>query len=270
MLSWIREIDRLIRGDLTRQADLARGGGELRLPMAPLVVGTVLLGASYGFFMGWFRAFGDHDDGRYAQALSSMVKVPMLFVLTLLVTLPSLYVFNALLGCRLSFASTLRLLIAAIAVSLAVAASFGPILAFFTLSTTSYPFMVVLNVGLLGVAGIVGLWFLLQTLKKLSMRVEEEVIVNARGDTGNAGEAGGAAYGSRVHLRENPVGVFYFWVIIFGVVGAQMGWLMRPFIGHPSAEFQVFRSRNGSFISGLFENLNELAEPEGKRPASHP
>ena len=70
---------------------------------------------------------------------------------------------------------------------------------------------------------------------------------------------------ARVHIRENPVGVFYFWVIIFGVVGAQMGWLMRPFIGHPSAEFQVFRSRNGSFISGLFENLNELAEPEGKR-----
>lgn len=258
MLSWIREIDRLIRGDLTRQADLSRGGGELRLPMVPLVVGTILLGASYGFFMGWFRAFGDHDEGRYAQALSSMVKVPMLFVLTLLVTLPSLYVFNALLGCRLSFASTLRLLIAAIAVSLAVAASFGPILAFFTLSTKSYPFMVVLNVGLLGVAGIVGLWFLLQTLKKLSMRVEEEAIDPAVGVSEST---------PRVHIRENPVGVFYFWVIIFGVVGAQMGWLMRPFIGHPDADFQVFRSRNGSFISGLFENLNELAEPEGKRPA---
>ena len=35
------------------------------------------------------------------QVLASMVKVPLLFYLTLLVTLPSLYVFNALVGSRL-------------------------------------------------------------------------------------------------------------------------------------------------------------------------
>ena len=47
-------------------------------------------------------------------------------------------------------------------VNLAVAASLGPILAFFTLSTTSYAFMIVLNVALLGISGFIGLRFLLR------------------------------------------------------------------------------------------------------------
>jgi hypothetical protein len=246
MLSWLREIDRLIRGDLTRQPDPDQG--QLRLPLRALITGTVILGASYGFFMGWFRAFGDQDQGRYLQAVSSMVKVPLLFALTLVVTLPSLYVFNALLGCRLSFASTIRLLMAAVAVSLAVAASFGPILAFFTVSTTSYPFIVILNVALLGVSGIVGLWFLLQTLQRLANASGEATIGDAAGPPSHAGQT----------RPDNPIGVFYFWILIFGIVGAQMGWLLRPFIGHPRATFQIFRERSGSFIGGLLQNLDQL------------
>src|ERR1041384_3079230 len=97
-----------------------------------------------------------------------MIKLPALYLLTLLVTLPSLYVFNALLGCRLSFGATLRLLVAAVVINLTVAASFGTILGFFTLCTRSYPFMILLNVVLLGVAGLVGLGFLLDALRRLS------------------------------------------------------------------------------------------------------
>ena len=45
-----------------------------------------------------------------------MLKVPALFLLTLIVTMPSLYVFNALVGSRLTFLSVLRLLVASLAV----------------------------------------------------------------------------------------------------------------------------------------------------------
>jgi hypothetical protein len=38
----------------------------------------------------------------------------------------------------------------------------------------------------------------------------------------------------------------------------QMGWLLRPFIGHPNAAFQWFRPRSGNFFQGLFENLQRL------------
>ncbi len=84
---------------------------------------------------------------------ASAVKVPMLLFLTLLVTFPSLYVFNALVGSRLSFGAVVRLIVAAMGVVTAVLASFATILVFFTLSTTSYAFMVLLNVVMFSLAG---------------------------------------------------------------------------------------------------------------------
>ena len=44
------------------------------------------------------------------QMLATILKVPLLFLLTLIVTFPSLYVFSALSGSRLSAGATLRLL----------------------------------------------------------------------------------------------------------------------------------------------------------------
>src|SRR3712207_6474413 len=92
----------------------------------------------------------------FLQMLASAAKVPMLFFLTLLVTFPSLYVFNALVGSRLAFATVTRLLLAAVAVTMAVLASFGTIVVFFSLCTTSYPFMVLLNVAMFAAAGLLG------------------------------------------------------------------------------------------------------------------
>ena len=98
-----------------------------------------------------------------------MVKIPLLFYLTLLVTLPSLYVFNALVGSRLTLATVVRLLVASLGVMVTVLASLGPIVAFFSVSTTSYPFMLLFNVVVCGVSGGLGLSFLLQTLHRLSI-----------------------------------------------------------------------------------------------------
>jgi len=53
--------------------------------------------------------------------LVSALKVPLLFFLTLVVTFPSLYVFNTLTGSRLTGESVLRLLVASSGVMLAVA-----------------------------------------------------------------------------------------------------------------------------------------------------
>src|SRR5262245_42074759 len=117
------------------------------LELQRLLFLAVALGATYGFFMGWYAVTlhlgTGHVDG-FLQLLVGMIKLPALFLCTLGVTFPSLYVFSALAGVQLSLLATLRLLVSAIVVNLAVAASLGTILAFFTLSTTSYPFMVVL------------------------------------------------------------------------------------------------------------------------------
>jgi hypothetical protein len=63
----------------------------------------------------------------------------------------------------------------------------------------------------------------------------------------------------RRHPPRSPANaVFYIWVVIYGLVGAQMGWLLRPFIGHPALEFQWFRAREGNFFIGLYNNLRQL------------
>ena len=52
--------------------------------------------------------------------------------------------------------------------------------------------------------------------------------------------------------------VFGCWIVVFGWVGAQMGWVLRPFIGDPEAEFQWFRQRESNFfeaVAGAIESL---------------
>src|SRR5215510_3271889 len=143
---WLKQLDTLLRGERTT-LDALRGG-IIDVPMRVFVPLAVGLGCIYGFCMGWFAMTA--RAGAWMQLIASTVKLPALFLLTLLVTFPSLYVFNALVGCRLGFLAALRLLVAAVVVNLAVGASLGPILAFFTLSTSSYTFIVLLNVVLLG------------------------------------------------------------------------------------------------------------------------
>ena len=163
----LQELDRILRGEATSAAALERSG--LSIPLASLVATSVGLAATYGLCMGFYGLFGRSEpEGR--QALADAVKVPALFLLTLVVTFPSLYVFNALVGSRLRIGELARLLAAAMGVTTAVLAAFGPIVAFFSLTTTSYPFVVLLNVATFAVAGGFGSTFLLRTMEKLNAR----------------------------------------------------------------------------------------------------
>src|SRR5262245_2392138 len=126
--SW-RLLDRILRGEATRATELR--DGRLTFPVFGLSVVGVVLAGVYGACMGCYSIFRALDGltmpGDFRQLLASTVKTPLLFLLTLIVTFPSLYVFNALVGSRLTFTSVLKLLIAALGVNLAVLASLGPI-----------------------------------------------------------------------------------------------------------------------------------------------
>jgi hypothetical protein len=206
------------------------------------------------------------------QVVASMVKVPLLFYLTLLVTLPSLYVFNALVGSRLSLSTVIRLLVASLGVIVTVLASLGPIVAFFSVSTTSYPFMVLFNVLVFAVSGVLGLTFLLQTLHRLNVaetrRPQPDAIVRETSEPGGSAEgvepAGPREVIGPLEPLENRVlsghvkTVFRLWVIVFGLVGAQMGWVLRPFIGNPNMPFTFFRGRESNFFMAVLQKLGEL------------
>ena len=123
----------------------------------PLVVCAILLGIAMASFMGLYAVATRAPPSGCAVGSFRHIKVPALFFLTLVVTFPSLYVLSALFGVRLGPADTFRLILVPITVNLAVLASLGTITTgFFTLSTTSYEFMKLLNVFFFGVSGLIG------------------------------------------------------------------------------------------------------------------
>jgi hypothetical protein len=261
---WLKALDDVLRGEATRPDRLR--DQQLDVPAGGLVVVGVVLGMVYGFFMGWY-ALVNRQPAEFGQVLATMVKVPALFFLTLLVTMPSLYVFNALVGSRLSLLAMIRLLIAALAVTLAVLASFGPIVAFFSITTTSYHFMVLLNVLIFTVAGILGLLFLLQTLRRLAPvqparpAPSPPAVASTPGEPPMvlAVEAAGAL--DRLQPREPVRGVravFLCWIVVFALVGAQMSWVLRPFIGSPDEPFTLFRPRASHFFEATWHTLVRL------------
>jgi hypothetical protein len=281
MLRWLKETDRVLRGEVTRMAALR--GEQIEVSAVGLSVVVLLLALLYGACMGCFALFRP-EGPNYMQWVATTVKMPLLFFLTLVVTFPSLYVFNALVGSRLNVVAVLRLLIAALATNLAVLASLGPIVAFFSLSTTSYHFMLLLNVVVFAVSGALGLGFLLHTLDRLNVAPRQSPPlprptpgVPAGGQPPDAqhlaaqlAEAGAppqaaaaAELGPLDRLPGHVMGrqvktVFNCWVIIFGLVGAQMGWVLRPFLGAPGAPFQWLRMRESNFFESVFRTFLHL------------
>jgi len=278
MFHWLKQLDRLLRGEATRPEAL--GDGTIQVQAGGLAVLIVLLGALYGLSMGSFSLLKEvppelsDPNGRYLQLLATTIKVPALFYLTLLVTFPSLYVFNALVGSRLTVPSVLRLLIASLAVNLAVLASLAPIVLFFSLSTKSHAFILLLNVAVFSVAGVLGLMFLLQTLHRLTS-IEGQRLSAARKVPAHQPAASTAADepDSLVVLAEDPTAldmppgqtlgrhtrlVFNCWVILFALVGAQMGWVLRPFVGNPNLPFEWFRERQSNFFEAILRTVSAL------------
>jgi hypothetical protein len=246
MWEWIKHLDRLLRGEATSLPQLQ--SGTINFPLVGLSIIIIILGAIYGACMGLFAITGS-GNGAAMQIPASMIKVPALFFLTLVVTFPSLYVFNALVGSRLTFASTLRLLIGSLAIMLAVLASLGPIVAFFSISTTSYQFMKLLNVIVYTISGFLGLAFLLQTLHRIS-------IAQAPANLTKTPENAGALDRISAHvLGPHVKTVFRIWLVVFGMVGAQMAWVLRPFIGRPDIAFTWFRPRESNFFQALFDQI---------------
>ncbi|HEV2292329.1 MAG TPA: hypothetical protein VGR35_00645 [Tepidisphaeraceae bacterium] len=270
MMNALRQLDRILRGDATRLSELRTG--RIEIPAGGLALTLTALGVFYGACMGAFAITGS-GSGNALQILASALKVPALFLLTLAVTFPSLYVFNALVGSRLRAESLLRLLAAAMAVMMAVLASMGTIVLFFSFSTTSYPFMVLLNVAVFAISGFLGLSFLLQTLHRISIAEQQPHVASLQAPPAqppplpDASPAPmpappanpGALDRTEGHVLGRDVKtVFRIWVIIFGLVGAQMSWILRPFVGDPNLKFTWFRSRESNFFIDVMEKIRDL------------
>src|SRR4029453_9691961 len=224
-----------------------------KLIMRMLLTSVISL-AAYGAVLG--------ASNSWLQALVSTIKLPLLFLSTLAICLPTLYLFNLVFGARLSVLQTCALIMVAITVTAVLTFAFAPISLFFLITARSYAFFKLLNVGILILTALVGLRFLTAGMRALnehiivvsrlsgqvgvSASLPERELVSAtvgggsgeratqpptKGDAPTARQkqkpnASNAAKpkASQPAAGERPASMmlFYVWILLFGFVGTQL------------------------------------------------
>jgi hypothetical protein len=192
--------------------------------MTSLLISSSVFFAVYGAIIG-----ASHSA---LQAASSAIKLPALYLITLLVCLPTLYIFNVLFGSRQSLSQHFTYLLTTVSVISLLLCGFAPVALFFLITVNDYSFFLLLNVGIFALTGIMGISFLYQVMKPV-------------------GE-GDDTKGVRVRTK-----ILQFWLVLYGFVGSQLGWTLRPFFGS-SNTFELFRAREGSFFTGVFTAFSQL------------
>jgi len=201
-----------------------RQGQDLKAKIRAMFISSIAFLALYGAVMG--------STSSLWQALSSAVKLPLLFLATLIICAPTLYFFNLIFGSNQSLSQNIALMLTAITVTAVVLLSCAPIVLFFLLTSSNYQFFKLLNVGVFTVAGIIGVLFLVQGMR----------LVSASGTEGA---------GARLM-------VVRLWILVYAFVGSQVAWTLRPFIGAPTMNFELFRQLGGNFYTNIFASLGEL------------
>jgi hypothetical protein len=201
-----------------------RDGIGLRTKMKSMLVSSIAFFALYGAVMGSTHSLW--------QTMSSAVKLPVLFIATLFVCVPSLYFFSLLFGSNQSLSQNLAVILTAITVTSVLLLSCAPITLFFLLTTTHYQFFKLLNVAIFSVSGLMGVVFLYQGMKVVS--------------------------GAEVEGATTRKWVLIFWLFVYAFVGSQMAWTIRPFIGAPGIPFELFRQLGGNFYTDILHSVSEI------------
>jgi hypothetical protein len=206
----LRLADNVLRGE---SAWRGRGLTMRRPALASLAIGIVVFGMFYGGVMGMY---GGAQGLRLLQVIYSAVKVPILLVATFLLSLPSFFVINTLLGLRSDFSRVLQALVATQTGLTVILAALAPITAFWYISGSDYQFAILFNGCMFAVASLSAQWILRRDYVPL--------------------------------IRDNPKHRWMLraWLLIYVFVGIQMAWVLRPFIGNPIQPVQFFREGSWS------------------------
>jgi hypothetical protein len=210
-----------------------------------MLISSTFAMAIYGIVLG--------SSNSTLQAISSAIKLPILFLLTLAICLPTLYLFNLVFGARLSIAQALALVLTAMTVTAMLTLAFAPISIFFLITAPDYDFFKLLNVAILTITGSVGLNFLISGMRRMNVLNAAQAVQTSDQSEQLASESGMAS-------QECPVsmGLIYLWVLLYGFVGTQLAWTLRPFFGDPEQSFAIFRTIKGNFYVNIVRSLANL------------
>lgn len=200
------------------------------------LVAVLVLAALYGVAMGAasFRMGFWHG---VEQVISSGIKVPLLYLLSLAVCFPVLYFVIVLLGSRLSFLQTLVLILMALVLNCILLAGCAPIVLFFTFTDSSYEFIKLLHVVIFVFSGA---WAMQALWHGLTAMCEKWNL-----------------------YPKQAVRILQVWILVYGFVGTQMAWSLRPFVGSPDRKFQVIRTtQDGNFYQMIWRSIVQLGRDD--------
>ncbi|BCJ35904.1 hypothetical protein Athai_34070 [Actinocatenispora thailandica] len=217
------------------------------------------------------------------QAVASAVKLPILLLVTLVICLPTLYLFNLVFGARLSIRQAVALVSVAVTVMSTLCLAFAPISLFFLVTAPHYSFYKLLNVAIMALTAFVGLKFLVGGMRSMNQPTSAPPVpvapvpaaqpvaamVGAEPDGQPAALPGAAAAGHPAPTngtapmrpappapeRQASMALLYVWIVVFGFVGTQLAWTLRPFVGSPGEPFAIFRHIEGNFYVDIVRTL---------------
>ncbi len=197
----------------------------LQRKISSLTVSSSIFFAIYGGIIGASHSF--------PQALSSAIKLPAFYLLTLIICFPTLFFFNVLFGSRSTFLQHFVVLLTAVSVISVLLFSFAPVALFFLITTPdSYQFFKILNVFIFGITGSFGVKFLYEGMQLLSQQDE---------------------IGKKTRTT-----ILRSWLFLYAFIGMQLGWFLRPFFGSPDSKFELFRKVQGNFYLDIMSAIAEI------------
>ena len=180
----------------------------------------------YGFLVGLSKS--------PLQAISSAIKVPILFLSTMAFCLPALYFFSlALLGTPLKMIQVLAVVLSGIAVSAFLLLGLAPVTLFFVLTSTNYAFFQLLAVGFVGLSAWIGVYFLWRGMTSVETTRDDSL----------------KGLGNRILL---------LWILLYAFVGTQMTWRLSPFIGKPGDPFYIVRPSRDNFYVDVVRAVQQV------------
>jgi hypothetical protein len=165
----------------------------------------------------------------FLQALSSAVKLPILFICTLIICIPTLFIFNSLFGSKRNIGEVLGVSLVSLCTTALILFGFFPVALLFRLTTKNYFFFLTLNVFFMAISAFIGIKSFYQAYDKFPEQ-----------DTSN----------SEMRLK-----FLRIWFLLYAFVGTQLAWSLRPFFGTPDTAFVLLRDLEGNFYVAVFKSF---------------
>jgi hypothetical protein len=196
--------------EVLRRASWTTLPTRAKYTLVRLVACLVVFGLLYGAAMGTFRGLAGEAQW-LRQIAYSAIKVPLLLVATFLISLPSFFVLNTLLGLRRDFDQSIRAIVATQAGMAVILASFAPLTLLWYASSANYNSATLCN----------GIMFAAASLTAQKLLREY--------------------YRPLIGRNPRHKWMLWGWMLVYSLVAIQMAWLMRPFIGSLDRDVEFLR-----------------------------